>query len=76
MTIDILSMEDHKLVRAIPHSHTDIVNTITFSADSKIMLTASCDRKVKTWDLETGKHLKTYYGHTDWVNVAEFSPDG
>ena len=38
--------------------------------------TASGDRTVRLWDVNTGGPLRTLTGHTGWVRSAAFSPDG
>ncbi|OCK76970.1 WD40 repeat-like protein, partial [Lepidopterella palustris CBS 459.81] len=37
---------------------------------------ASTDRTVRLWDVATGAALQTLEGHSGWVNVVAFSPDG
>jgi WD40 repeat protein len=34
------------------------------------------DGVVMLWDAVTGQHLRTLTGHTTWIGVAAFSPDG
>ena len=41
-----------------------------------ILASASGDRTIKIWDIETGTCLKTLTGHTDWVRAVAFSLDG
>jgi WD40 repeat protein len=41
-----------------------------------ILASASGDRTIKIWDIETGSCLKTLTGHTDWVRSVAFSLDG
>jgi WD40 repeat protein len=58
---------------------TDWILSVAFSPDGKTVLTGASDRTARIWDVETGKELKKFAGHT---NVAEgvwsaaFSPDG
>jgi WD40 repeat protein len=40
------------------------------------LITGSCDRTIKRWDLTTGACLGTYYGHTNWVWSIVYSQDG
>lgn len=39
-------------------------------------VSASWDKIVKLWDVESGKCIKTYEGHTDYVNSVSISTDG
>ena len=34
-----------------------------FSADGKLLASASRDNTARVWDVETGKHKKTFKGH-------------
>ncbi|MEC4885029.1 MAG: hypothetical protein SAL70_27470, partial [Scytonema sp. PMC 1070.18] len=37
---------------------------------------ASNDKTVKLWDINTGKEMKTLKGHTNMVHSVSFNPDG
>ena len=39
------------------------------------VVSASEDCSLKRWDLEEGRELRTYHGHTDRVNCVRVSPD-
>jgi WD40 repeat protein len=39
-------------------------------------VSASLDKTLKVWDLETGVRLRTLFGHTGTVNGVALSPDG
>ncbi|MBX7257293.1 MAG: protein kinase [Candidatus Hydrogenedentes bacterium] len=56
--------------------HTQIVKMVTFSPDSKRVITASYDSTARIWDINTGKELLCLEGHRDQVSSARFSPDG
>ena len=47
-----------------------------FSRDGKRVLTASWDKTARLWDVETGKEIRQFQGHTDMVWSAVFSGDG
>jgi WD40 repeat protein len=68
--------------------HTDHVNSVHFSPNSQLIVSASDDATVRiwavhavfsktlTWDAAIGKIPQTLVGHTDRINSAQFSPDG
>ncbi|GIE89944.1 nSTAND1 domain-containing NTPase [Actinoplanes regularis] len=60
-------------------SHINALNMAVFSADSRILATASLDHTARLWDL-TDPHRPveagTLAGHTDAVTTAAFSPVG
>jgi WD40 repeat protein/transcriptional regulator with XRE-family HTH domain len=56
--------------------HTDAVYGVTFSPDSKYILTAGGDNTARMWDVQTGKEVHRFSGHTDGVIGVAFSPDG
>src|SRR5262245_613713 len=49
---------------------------VTFSSDGRLLARACEDRKVRVWDLLTGKEAAVLDGHTDHVSCVSFSPDG
>ena len=55
--------------------HTDAINSVTFSPDSEMLISASEDKTVKLWRT-TGELIESLEGHLDRVIAAEFSPDG
>jgi WD40 repeat protein len=40
------------------------------------VVTASKDKTVRLWDVESSKQIGVFSGHEDRVNSAAFSPDG
>jgi Tol biopolymer transport system component len=52
------------------------VNSVAFAPDGRHVLTGSGDGKARLWDVATGKELRTFEGHSDWVMSVAFSPDG
>lgn len=43
-----------------------------WSPSGKYLLAASDDRKVRVWDVSTGKEIQRFQGHTDRIGVALF----
>ncbi|WP_339675709.1 protein kinase, partial [uncultured Gimesia sp.] len=56
--------------------HQESVQSAEFTADGKMLISASHDNTVKLWDIETNKALKTFRGHDSWVQAAMILNDG
>ncbi|WP_442949262.1 AAA-like domain-containing protein, partial [Nostoc sp.] len=56
--------------------HSAPVSRVAFSPDGKTLASASADKTIKLWNIETGKEITTLTGHSDWVGSIVFSPDG
>ena len=58
-------------------THTDIVQSVAFSGDSKLMVTAGIDKLIRLWDAESGKLTATLSGAA-WhgVHSVAITPDG
>ena len=56
--------------------HTDLINSVAFSPDGRLLASGSMDRTVKLWDVQTNACLRTLTLHTSWVRSVAFSPDG
>ena len=56
--------------------HTSVVTCVSFSPDGLTLATGSWDKKIKLWNLATGKKLRTLTGHSSYVDSVAFSPDG
>jgi len=56
--------------------HTGWIGGVAFSPDGKTLATASADKTVRLWAVESGKELATLRGHTDYVASVAFHPDG
>jgi WD40 repeat protein len=52
------------------------VNSASFSADGRRLVTAGIDRTARVWDAKSGAALVVLKGHQSEVIVAAFSPDG
>ncbi|MEK6284529.1 MAG: WD40 repeat domain-containing protein, partial [Acidobacteriota bacterium] len=57
-------------------SYIQRVNACTFSPDGRRIVSASVDRTLKLWDVQTGTELASLSGHTEEVVACAFSPDG
>lgn len=56
--------------------HTSEVNHLLITADRQILISASADKTIKLWDLNTGDLLTTLTGHQSYINDLAISPDG
>ncbi len=57
-------------------SHQAFVISGNYNADCKWFVAASADHKLKIWDTQTGKVLRTLEGHLASVNGCAFNRDG
>ncbi|KAJ3284341.1 hypothetical protein HDU79_008279, partial [Rhizoclosmatium sp. JEL0117] len=51
------------------------ITIAAFSHDSKTVISASYDKTIKLWSVETGECIKTLAGHSYSVRSVAFSPD-
>jgi WD40 repeat protein len=59
-----------------PSWHEDVVTSVAFSPDGRLLATASEDKTVKLWQAGTWRNVQTIIGHTRAVSTVAFSPDG
>ncbi len=60
----------------LPLPHDQEVTTITFSPDSRLVLTGSIDRTARLWHVPTGQPACPPLVHRGFVLAVAFSPDG
>src|SRR5262249_51499399 len=56
--------------------HTGYVYSVAFSPKGNMLASASADRTVRLWDIQTKREIATLKGHLNLVNSVAFSPDG
>ncbi|EMG49588.1 DOA1 Protein DOA1 [Candida maltosa Xu316] len=56
--------------------HSDVIRKLLILPNGKEFLSCSNDGTIKLWDLETGKVLKTFYGHESFVYDLALLPGG
>jgi len=59
-----------------PEGHTFAVNSVAFSPDGNLVVTAGADNTARIWDAATGREIRALIGHTRGVNRARFTTDG
>jgi WD40 repeat protein len=70
----VVRLSEHKLVDTLA-GHQGTVLGIAFSSDSRRVVTACEDGKVRLWSAPDWKLLETLSGHQGPVHWAEFSPN-
>jgi len=65
--------------------HTFFINSLAFSPDGRYALSGSAsvnfngkdyDKTLQLWKVSSGAEIRTFQGHTLYVNSVAFSPDG
>ncbi len=51
------------------------MRSVSFSTDSKVLLTSSDDKTAKLFALPSRKFLSSLIGHSNWVRSASLSSD-
>jgi WD40 repeat protein len=56
--------------------HAREINSLAFSPDGQRLVSASFDKTLKIWDVDSGNVIHTLRGHQRRVTTGRFSPDG
>src|SRR2546422_3653794 len=63
------------LIRTL-EGHSSSVHGVAVSADGRRAVSASLDKTLKVWDVESGRELRTLEGHSSYVRGVAVSADG
>lgn len=61
--------------KKILHGHNHFVSDVVLSSDGQFALSASWDKTLRLWDLNTGATVHRFVGHTSDVLSVSFSAD-
>jgi len=71
----VVSRESPALLRDLS-GHSGEVTSCAVTPDGRRIVSASHDKTLKVWDLNTGRALATLEGHSGVVNSCAITPDG
>jgi len=77
-TLKLWDPDTGEVVRIFDEGDWDstYVFSVAFSPNGKYALSGSDDMTARLWDVESGKLLRTFEGHSGLVIAVAFSPDG
>ncbi|WP_334403176.1 caspase family protein [Bradyrhizobium sp. AZCC 2289] len=52
------------------------MSSVAFSPDGQTIATGGNDTTARLWEVATGRELRRFTGHSDWIQSVAFSPDG
>ncbi len=74
--LKVFDVASGKQLHDVKNSHSDTVLGVCFSPDDKMLVSCGADKFVKTFDVASGKFLKSFEGHTHHVLAVGWSGDG
>ena len=73
--LTLWNVADGTLVHQFVDAHSDTVYGIDFSADGKLLASASADKFVKVFDVATKQFVRSFEGHTHHVMDVSWKSD-
>jgi WD40 repeat protein len=74
--VKVFDVASGDLALELKNCHSDQVFGVSFSPDGKMLATCAADKFVKTWEIPSGKFLKSFEGHTHHVLDVGWKSDG
>lgn len=71
----LVEAESGELLRTYD-GHVYRVNSLAFSPDGELIASASRDRKLAIWAIDSSQPIASFVEHSDALNSVVFSPDG
>jgi WD40 repeat protein len=72
---ELRRLEGHQKVVSDRGMTSGYINGLAFSADGKMLASASCDNMARLWDVAAGKTMHVLEGHRGFVNAVVFLRD-
>lgn len=74
--IKLWNPADGSLIRAFTDPHSDTVYSLAFSPDQKRLASGGADKFAKVFEVDTGRLIKSFEGHTHHVLGVSWKRDG
>ena len=74
--LHLWNVEKRALARTIEDAHSDTIFGLQFSQDGTRIVSGAADKFVKVHEVKTGKHIKSFEGHTHHVLDVSWKADG
>lgn len=74
--LHLWNVETGQPVREISDAHSDTIFDVAFSYDGSYLATAGADGVMKVFETETGRHIRSFEGHTHHVLGVSWRADG
>lgn len=72
----VFNLDDGQRTLFLPQAHDDVIYSAKFSPDGKRIASASADKYIRTFDLNSSEPLRRLEGHTNYVLDLAWKGDG